>query len=181
MNATSSSALPEDYKPVVFCYIEQIVAGRSPDFQRINISSEPSRAFPGGNRSAVTLENLRSGVVWPRRTERKQTVVTVAGTVYEFHVLPYSPAFKPAPVTKTKNNGAIYKKKCFRQTPILEVEKENRTACPPHAPGSAAMKFRAHFPKISSILSRRYANTSSSRRLTISVLTRSPNAPNGMT
>ena len=25
------------------------------------------------------------------------SVVTVAGTVYEFHVLPYSPAFKPAP------------------------------------------------------------------------------------
>ena len=27
----------------------------------------------------------------------KVTVVTVAGTVYESHVLPYSPAFKPAP------------------------------------------------------------------------------------
>jgi len=34
---------------------------------------------------------------------------TVAGTVYDFHVIPYSPAFKPAPAT-TKEQWPILRK-----------------------------------------------------------------------
>ncbi len=46
---------------------------------------------------------------------------TVAGTVYEFHVLPYSPAFKPAPVTIRKNNMVCsYEKKHILQTPDFQ-------------------------------------------------------------
>ena len=36
---------------------------------------------------------------------------TVAGTVYEFHVLPYSPAFKPAPVTRQRTMLSLSYKK----------------------------------------------------------------------
>ncbi len=46
---------------------------------------------------------------------------TVAGTVHEFHVLPYSPAFKPAPVTKERTTWfVVTKKNIFYKPPTFK-------------------------------------------------------------
>ena len=55
------------------------------------------------------------------------SVVTVAGTVYEFHVLPYSPAFKPAP--------AIYERTLLQHDNIfLAAYKSNYPRSKPFQP-----------------------------------------------
>jgi len=49
--------------------------------------------------------------MWPC-AEKTDNRFTVAGTVYESHVLPYSPAFKPAPVIKERTVQRDYKYFC---------------------------------------------------------------------
>jgi hypothetical protein len=79
-------------------------AGRSPDFDGFSIFM----AFPRVSwrkHFAVTIKAYRNNSHKAMRACLKSIpFVTVAGTVYESHVLPYSPAFKPAPAAQKRTS-----------------------------------------------------------------------------